>query len=87
MQNPWAPSEEHEGAWHHLFEWMKLQEEANRELTMRLLKTEQALIHLMHFCGLIDSTPPTEEDEQWARRLIAEGRHEAPSHPHPRGKT
>ena len=72
----------------HLSEWMSLQEQANKDIAAALLRIEERLealershIHLMEFTGLIDNSPPTAEEEEWARKLIAEGRHLQPGHP------
>ena len=63
----------------HLIEWMKLQEEANREMAVRIIalekrlgQTDAALIHLMQFVGMIDSSPATPEENEWARKIIEE---------------
>lgn len=50
-------------------------------LEIELKATNQALIHLMFFCGLLDNSEPTEEEIAWAKQLVAEGRHLSPSHP------
>ena len=57
-----------------LNEWMRTQEAINQEIAARLNAIDAALFSLMQFVGLIDNSPPTDEEEQWAAQVAAEGR-------------